>query len=123
MKVHNMKAETVKMLGRVKALKRVDADYPSNLATFPSAVYRTVRQPYAVDGHKKELQTKWTIVVEIYGDSKTGSLTDIVNDVIEQFSNIGFIGNSKDANTAGINRVICTFTGLIDNTTLYGYQN
>ena len=115
--IYNMKAETSKTLKSISTLKKVSTDYPSTWNTFPIAIYRTSRSPHFIDALKQELQSYWQITIEVYGDSKTGSLTNIVKEIMEQFNNIGFQGDAKDANTADLNRVICVFSAVVDNVT------
>ena len=117
----NLKAITADILSKLKAdglIKKVATDYPSNW-DFPILIYRTADKPHAIDFQKNELQTEWTITIEIYGNN---SLTAISNRVIEEFSSIGFRGSSEDANTADKKRVVCKLTGIVDNVTKYVYQ-
>ncbi|EOL45819.1 hypothetical protein [Enterococcus caccae] len=115
--IYNMKFETSKILKSISVLKKVSTDYPSSWNTFPIAIYRTSRSPHFIDAFQQELQSYWQITVEVYGDSKTGNLTNIVKEIMEQFNIIGFQGDAKDANTAGLNRVICVFSAIVDNVT------
>ena len=80
---------------------------------------RTVNNPHFVDGSGEELQTKWSITIELYSKS---SLTTIVNNVIEQFGDIGFTGTQRDANTADLKRVIIELSAIVDNKTKYVYS-
>ena len=115
----NMKTVTVEVLQSVEEIKKVVTDYPSNWTTFPTAVYRTSNKPYQVDALRQELQTQWTITVELYGN---GSLTAIAGKVMDAFGVIGFTGTTKDANTADLKRVIVEVAAVVDNVTKYVYQ-
>lgn len=114
-----MKAITVSILGAIPEIKKVTTDYPSTWNTFPTAIYRAFNTPRFVDSDGEELQTKWSITIELYSKS---SLTDIVNNIIEQFGDIGFTGTSKDANTADLKRVIIDLSAVVDNKTKYVYS-
>lgn len=109
MEVINLKKVTTEILKSVKAIKKVATDYPSNWNVFPTAIYRTTSKPYQIDANGSELQTQWSITVELYG---TGSLTDIAIEVMDTFKTIGFTGTTKDANTADLKRVIVEVSGV-----------
>lgn len=115
-----MKTETVRLLESIPEIKKVTTNYPSTWNAFPTAIYRTARKPHVADLDKNELQSEWTINVELYGNS--GSLTDLANAITQKFNSVGFIGSSKDANTADLKRVLLDFTGIIDNVTKQVYQ-
>lgn len=119
MEIINMKSVTVEVLKSVPEIKKVATDYPSNWTTFPTAIYRTVNKPYQIDALGEELQTQWTITVELYGNS---SLTAIATQVLETFGTIGFTGTTKDANTADLKRVVIEVSAIVDNVTKYVYQ-
>lgn len=119
MEIINIKSVTVEVLKSVPEIKKVATDYPSNWTTFPTAIYRTVNKPYQIDALGQELQTQWTITVELYGN---GSLTAIAGKVMDVFGGIGFTGTSKDANTADLKRVIIEVSAVVDNVTKYVYQ-
>lgn len=115
----NIKVATVSVLNGISEIKKVTTDYPSTWNTFPTAIYRTVNNPHFVDGSGEELQTKWTVTIELYSKS---SLTTIVNNIIEQFGDIGFTGTQRDANTADLKRVIIELSAIVDNKTKYVYS-
>ena len=115
----NIKVATVSVLSGISDIKKVATDYPSTWNDFPTAIYRTVNNPHFVDGSGNELQTKWSITIELYSKS---SLTNIVNNVIEQFGDIGFTGTQRDANTADLKRVIIELSAIVDNNTKYVYS-
>lgn len=115
----NMKAVTVEVLQAVTAIKKIAADYPSTWNTFPLAIYRTANKPHQIDSLGKELQTEWTITVELYGDKNQ---TSIAESVLSTFGNIGFSGTAKDANTADLKRIIIEVTAVVDNVTKYVYK-
>jgi hypothetical protein len=113
-----MKSVTVEALKTVSEIKKVSPDYPTIWADFPTAIYRTMDKPHEVDSKGNELQTYWTITIEIYS---VASLTSITTQVLEVFSGIGFIGTKKDANTASLKRVIIELSGIVDNVTKFVY--
>lgn len=115
----NIKVATVSILNAISEIKKVATDYPSTWNDFPTAIYRTVNNPHFVDGSGDELQTKWSITIELYSKS---SLTTIVNNVIDQFGDIGFTGTQRDANTADLKRVIIELSAIVDNKTKYVYS-
>lgn len=115
----NIKVATFSILNGISEIKKVAPDYPSTWNDFPTAIYRTVNTPHFVDGSGEELQTKWSITIELYSKS---SLTTIVNSVIEQFGDIGFTGTQRDANTADLKRVIIELSAIVDNKTKYVYS-
>lgn len=119
MTIINMKQVTVEVLKNVEEIKKVATDYPSNWTTFPTAIYRTVNKPYQIDALGEELQTQWTITVELYGNS---SLTAIATKVVDTFGTIGFTGTTKDANTADLKRVIIELSAVVDNVTKYVFK-
>lgn len=116
MEVINLKAVTTEVLNSVAGIKKVATDYPSTWNVFPTAIYRTASKTHQIDANGQELQTFWTITIELYG---TGSLTEIANDVVETFKQIGFTGTIKDANTAELKRVIIEVSAVVDNVTKY----
>lgn len=111
-------ADLLKKLRSEKVITKVSTDYPSHWE-FPIVIYRTSAKPHVIDFHKNELQTEWTITLEIYGG---GSLTEITERINQEFNKIGFLGSSEDAHTADRNRVICKFIAVVDNVTKYVYQ-
>lgn len=115
----NIKVVTGSVLNSISEIKKVASDYPSTWNNFPIAIYRTVNIPYFVDGSGEELQTKWSVTIELYSKN---SLTTIVNNIIEQFGNIGFTGTQRDANTADLKRVIIELSAIVDNKTKYVYS-
>lgn len=112
----NMKQVTVEVLQTASAIKKIATDYPSTWNVFPMAIYRTVSKPHQIDALGNELQTQWTITIEIYG---TTSLTNIAGSVLDTFGDIGFFGTAKDANTADLKRVIIEVSAVVDNITKY----
>lgn len=107
------------VMSGISEIKKIATDYPSTWNTFPTAIYRTVNNPHFVDGSGEELQTKWSITIELYSKS---SLTTIVNNIVEQFGDIGFTGTQRDANTADLKRVIIELSAIVDNKTKYVYS-
>lgn len=119
MTIINMKQVTVEVLKSIPEIKKVATDYPSNWTTFPTAIYRTTNKPYQIDALGEELQTQWTITVELYGNN---SLTVIASKVLDIFGTIGFTGTTKDANTADLKRVIIEVSAVVDNVTKYVFK-
>ncbi|MFS1062460.1 hypothetical protein ACFC9E_08255 [Enterococcus faecium] len=115
----NMKEVTVEVLRSVADIKKISTDYPSTWNTFPLAIYRTSNKPHVIDSIGNELQTEWTITVELYGDK---SQTSIAESVLNTFSSIGFSGTAKDANTADLKRIIIEISAIVDNVTKYVYK-
>ena len=115
MAVINVKTYVADILESVTGLKDTMTSYPDKWdIEMPISVYRTTQKPYNLDiSSREELQTHWTIFVEIYTDN--GSLTDIRNEVVSKFSDLGFSGTGHDSNTAGLTRVVCEFRGIVDN--------
>lgn len=115
----NMKEVTVEVLQSVAAIKKIATDYPSTWNTFPLAIYRSASKPHAIDALGEELQTHWTITIELYGEK---SQTSIAESVLDIFSNIGFSGTAKDANTANLKRIIVEVSAVVDNVTKYVFK-
>jgi hypothetical protein len=115
----NMKEVTVQVLQSVTAIKKIATDYPSTWNTFPLAIYRTANKPREIDSLGNELQTEWTITVELYGST---SQTSIAESVLSTFSSIGFSGTAKDANTADLKRIIVEVSAVVDNYTKYVFK-
>lgn len=115
----NMKEVTVEVLQSVTAIKKIATDYPSTWNTFPLAIYRTANKPHAIDASGEELQTQWTITIELYGPT---SQTNIAESVLNTFGDIGFSGTAKDANTADLKRIIIEVSAVVDNVTKYVFK-
>lgn len=115
----NIKVATVSILNDIPEIKKVATDYPTTWNTFPSAIYRAVNTPHFVDGSGQELQTKWSVTIELYSND---SLTSIVNTLVEQFGKLGFTGTQRDANTADLKRIIIELSAIVDNKTKYVYS-
>ena len=115
----NMKAVIVSGLREVKEIKKIASDYPTSWNVFPSAIYRTNSKPKAIDSEGNELQTTWTVTIELYSNN---SLTDITDEVLSTFGEIGFFGTQKDANTADLKRVVIELSAVVDNITKYVYS-
>ena len=112
--VLEMKPVIVEVLSEIEELEDFGTEYPSGWdIPLPIAIYRTVQRPHFIDTHRQELQTHWTIVVEIYTDQ--GSLTPIRNYIVDKFNEFGFSGKGHDSNIASLNRVVCEFKGIVDN--------
>lgn len=122
MEIVDMQEVTFRLLKSILTIKKVSTDYPSNWSSFPTAIYRTSRAPHFTDNKQNELQTFWVITVEIYGDDRSGDMTPIATSIDKEFKTIGFKGTFKDANTAGMTRIICEFSAVVDNNRKYVFQ-
>ncbi|MHA3065800.1 hypothetical protein [Lacticaseibacillus saniviri] len=116
----NMKPKVMNILNSIEGLKLASTTYPDEWTKFPMAVYSTVHEPYFVNADQHESQTKWQITVELYSDS--GSLTIITEKLRTALAGLGFFGTTTDANTAGLTRVVCRFSAVVDNDTFHVYQ-
>lgn len=123
MGVINVRPIVYQLLSKQSELKLVAPDYPSDWQDFPSAIYRTTQTAYFTDSSNQELQTYWTVTIEIYGDKRFGDVGKIAIAVENNLKNIGFTGSTKDANTAGLNRKILEFSGIVDNESNYVFSN
>lgn len=119
MKKFNMKQAVASALKSNPSIKRVSTDYPSSWNDFPTAIYRTSDKPHAIDAQGNELQTFWTLTIELYGNK---SLTSLATEVTDVFAKVGFTGSCKDANTADLKRIIIELSGVVDNMTNRVYQ-
>lgn len=119
MEVINIKPIVVKLLKEITEIQKVATEYPVIWTTFPSAIYRTTQTPYALDADKNELQTLWTVSIDLYSDA---SLTLIKSKVTEKMRSIGFVGGKVDSNTASLIREACEFKAIVDNETRQTYQ-
>lgn len=119
MDVINIKPIIVSLLKEIPEIKKVATEYPVIWTTFPSAIYRTTRTPYAVDADKNEMQSLWTVTIDLYAEA---SLTTIQTKVAEKMKSIGFVGNAVDSNTASLIRVACEFKAIVDNESRHVYQ-
>lgn len=120
--IYDMQAETYKILTGITHIKLVAPDYPKEWNSFPMAIFRTKRKPHALDINKVELQSFWTITIEVYEDSETDLMTEMVTEIDSMFKKIGFVGNAVDANTADLTRKICEYVAVVDNITHFVYQ-
>lgn len=109
----NMKLEVVKVLDSVTALADFSTDYPEEMSTFPYAVYRTTTTPHFIDGERKEVQTKWMILIEVYG---TKSVSSVTNSIYLAMRELGFKVTQRDSNVAGLFRIVLECHGIVDNT-------
>ncbi|MDK1716632.1 hypothetical protein [Dellaglioa algida] len=121
MEIINIKQVVSTLLHKIPELKKVVTDYPSSLEEFPSAIYTTSHVPKFIDDEGNELQTEWTVTIELLSDK--GSLTLLENEVLAAFSVIGFNGQSRGANTAFFKRNVIELKAIVDNQTKYVYRN
>ncbi|MER2110048.1 MAG: hypothetical protein ABS889_03840 [Desemzia incerta] len=119
MDVINIKPIIVSLLKEIPEIKKVATEYPVIWTTFPAAIYRTTQTPYAIDADKNEMQTLWTVTIDLYAET---SLTDIHSKVSEKMKSIGFVGNAVDSNNASLIRVAREFKAIVDNEERRVYQ-
>lgn len=117
-----MQIETYKILSGIVHVELVATDYPQSWNDFPMAIFRTKRKPHALDINKVELQSFWTITIEVYEDGNTDFMIEMITEIDNKFKSIGFVGNVIDANTADLTRKICEYTAVVDNVTHFVYQ-
>lgn len=118
----NIKSVIVSILNEFKAdgtLKKVATDYPKSWNDFPTAIYRTSSKPHFIDADQNELQTQWSITVELYHNK---TLADITKRVTERFNDVRINLSEKDGNTADLRRVILESEFIVDNTLKIIYE-
>ena len=118
----NIKSVIVAILNEFKVdgtLKKIATDYPKAWNDFPTAIYRTSSKPYFTDANQNELQTQWSITIELYHNK---SLTDITKRLNERFSDVRIYLSEKDGNTADLRRVILESEFIVDNTLKIVYE-
>lgn len=118
----NIKSVVLAILNEFKAdgtLKKVATDYPKTWNDFPTAIYRTSSKPHFIDADQNELQTQWSITVELYHNK---SLADITKRVTERFNDVRINLSEKDGNTADLRRVILEAEFIVDNTLKIIYE-
>ncbi|MFT8836859.1 hypothetical protein [Liquorilactobacillus satsumensis] len=120
MEIFNVKSQVFKTLKSVTEIKQVSTTYPDQFVAYPAAVYYAQHKAYFRDNHMQELQTEWTITIDLFIDQ--GSLTSITNQLISLFSDMGFSNDVGDDNLAGITRCVLRFTGVVDNQSLRVFQ-
>lgn len=120
MDIFNVKALVFKALKSVTEIKQVATTYPDKFIAYPTAIYYTHHKAYFRDNYMQELQTEWTITIDLFIDQ--GSLTDITNKLISLFSGMGFSNDVGDDNLAGVSRCVMKFTGVVDNETHRVFQ-
>ena len=108
-----MKSEIVKVLDSISGIANSSPDYPKEMAVFPHVVYRTTASPYFIDSDRNEIQTRWHVMIEVYGVKSVFRLAD---DIANGMRLKGFSVSQRDSNTAGINRVVLECKGIVDNT-------
>ena len=109
----NMKLEVVKVLDSVTALADFSTDYPKEMTVFPYAVYRTTATPHFIDGERIEVQTKWMVLIEIYGSK---SVSSVASSIYNGMRELGFQVTQRDSNVAGLFRIVLECNGIVDNT-------
>lgn len=108
----NMKLEVVKVLDSIKNLEDFSTDYPENMSVFPYAVYRTVATPHFIDGERSEVQTRWLVLVEVYGIK---SVSSVAKGIYDGMIGLGFTVTQRDSNTADFFRIVLECHGIVDN--------
>lgn len=107
-----MKLEVVKILDSIKNLEDFSTDYPEEMTVFPYAVYRTVATPHFIDGERNEVQTKWLVLIEIYGIK---SVSGVANSIYQEMKELGFSVIQRDSNIPGFFRIVLECHGIVDN--------
>lgn len=113
MVIVNVKSLVYQSLMAISEIKQVSTTYPDSLTAFPIAVYNTSHKAYFRDADQQELQTSWTITIDLF--LKEGSTTIITNKLMSSFGDMGFSSDVGDSNLAGVNRTVLRFTGVVDN--------
>lgn len=108
----NMKREVVKVLDSITELADFSTTYPKDMTDFPYAVYRTTAAPYFMDANRKEEQTRWTVLIDIYG---VRSVSNVANDIYDGMRSLGFEVIQRDSNTADFFRIVLECRGIVDN--------
>jgi hypothetical protein len=121
MEIINMKTIAYQAIKSVTDIKLVTTSYPDSFTVYPTAIYSTEHKAHFRDSSMNELQTEWTITVDLFTNS--GSLTDITNKLITLFSAMGFSNDVGDENLSGVSRVFIKFTGIVDNENKRVYEN
>nr|WP_321303340.1 hypothetical protein [uncultured Trichococcus sp.] len=109
-----MKQEIAYLLSSIDGLEDFSTDYPQEMATFPCAIYRTAAEGHAIDAYRNEMQTKWTVVIEVYGIK---SVSELAANIADGMRRLGFRVSDKDSNTAGLKRVVLECRAIVDNKT------
>ncbi|MFT8610285.1 MAG: hypothetical protein ABF690_11770 [Liquorilactobacillus nagelii] len=113
MEIINMKTIAYQTIKSIADIKLVTTSYPDTFTVYPAAIYSTQHKSHFRDSDMNEVQTEWTITVDLFKDQ--GSLTDITNQLIAKFSAMGFSNDVGDENLSGVSRVFIKFTGIVDN--------
>lgn len=121
MEIINIKQITSTLLNKIPEFKKIATDYPASIEDFPCAIYTTSHIPRFIDDNGNELQTSWSITIELITDK--GSLTLIENKVLAAFSVIGFSGQVRGANMAFLKRDVIELKAVVDNGIKYVYKN
>lgn len=108
----NIKTEVVNVLDAVASLKDFSTSYPEEMTEFPYAVYRTVATPHFIDGERNEVQTKWLVLIEIYG---IRSVSGVSNQIYQKMKKLGFSVIQRDSNIPGFFRIVLECHGIVDN--------
>lgn len=113
-----MKPEIAYLLSSIDGIADYSTDYPEEMAVFPYVVYRTAAKGHAIDAYRNELQTEWTVVVEVYD---TKSVSELAASISAGMMAIGFKANERDANVAGLKRIVIECHAIVDNVTKIVY--
>ena len=111
---------TYQTLKSVTDIKAVATNYPDSFAVYPTAIYQTSHSSNFVNSDMEELQTDWTITVDLFTDY--GSLIDIANQLMDKFGAMGFKNDTGTQDMNGITRMVIRFTGTVDNQQARVYQ-
>ena len=113
MEIINIKQLVADILSKQTSLNYCGTSYPNELTKFPAAIYNTSHAPNYIDSDKKELETNWTVSIDLFNDH--GSLTTLSNTLVSEFVKLGFSYTSGDQNLAGVKRTALVFSAMVDN--------
>lgn len=113
MEIINIKQLVADILSKQTRLNYCGTSYPDEFTKFPAAVYHTSHSPNYIDSDKQELETNWTVSIDLFNDH--GSLTTLSNTLVSEFVNLGFSYTSGDQNLSGVKRTVLVFNAMVDN--------
>ncbi len=121
LEIINIKQLVADILSKQTDLNYCGTNYPDELTKFPAAIYHTAHKPHFIDSDKQELETDWTVSIDLFNDH--GSLTEISNKLVNELVKLGFSYTSGDQNLAGVKRTALVFNAMVDNQRRMVFQN
>ncbi|MEJ1313669.1 hypothetical protein QY885_06060 [Latilactobacillus sakei] len=121
MEIINIKQLVADILSKQTDLNYCGTSYPDELTKFPAAIYHTAHKPHFIDSDKRELETDWTVSIDLFNDH--GSLTELSNKLVNELVKLGFSYTSGDQNLAGVKRTALVFNAMVDNQRRMVFQN